>query len=268
MPHHIKPITSLTNPVVKHLRGLSQKKNRDAEGLFIVEGPRHVDEMLEAGWVPACVAFSARAAGLPETQKALAACDAAAGLNLEVTDDILGKVTNRDNAQPLIGVFRQRFYGLEAVSSGPDALWLALEGIRDPGNLGTILRTADAAGASGVLLLGECCDVFAPEVVRATTGSFARMTLCHATQAEFLAWRPKWAGRVFGTHLKAESDYRRVAYELPLMLVMGSESAGMSEDITKACDNLLKIPMKGETESLNLAVSTGIMLYEAARERL
>jgi TrmH family RNA methyltransferase len=268
MSYRSKTVTSLTNPVVKHLRSLSLKKYRDAEKLFMVEGPRNVDQMLDAGWMPACIAYARRVADAPETQKALAACDAADGLNIEVTDEILAKITHRENAQPLVGIFRQKVYGLEAVSSGPDALWIGLEGIRDPGNLGTIMRTGEAAGASGILLLGETCDIFSPEVVRATTGSFARMVLCHAMQEEFLAWRPKWSGRVFGTHLQGASDYRKPAYERPLMLVMGSEQAGLSEDIAKACDLLVKIPMQGETESLNLAVSTGIMLYEICRESL
>lgn len=268
MQHDIKSVTSLANPIVKHLRSLALKKYRDEEKLFIVEGLRNASDMLQEKWEPACVAFSAEVKGQDETKALLAACDAAGGLNIEVTREILGKITNRDNAQSLIAVFRQRMGGLEAMEAAQGALWLALEGIRDPGNLGTVLRTADAAGATGVLLLGETCDVFSPEVVRATAGSFARVAVCSASVDAFLSWRAGWTGKVYGTHLQGESDFRAAAYDAPLIIAMGSEHAGLSEALSKACDMLLKIPMKGQTESLNLAVSSALMLYEAMRQKL
>src|SRR5690606_30138212 len=134
--------------------------------------------------------------------------------------------------------------------------------------LGTIIRTADAVGAAGIILAGQTCDAFSPEAVRASMGSIARMKLIRTTLAAFGSWRSGWAGRIIGTHLRTETDYRAADYTLPLILAMGSEQSGMSDALTDMCHSLVKIPMPGGTESLNLAVSTGIMLYEICRNRL
>jgi RNA methyltransferase, TrmH family len=254
-----KTITSAANPAVKRLRGLDQKKNRDEEGVFMVEGARHVNEALRAGWELETLAYSPRAGHDP----AIAAAGKAH--RLEVTDDLLSRITGRDNTQPLIGVFRQRWMPLSGVKEG---LWIALEGIRDPGNLGTISRSADAVKAEGIILVGQTCDAFSPEAIRATMGSFSRVKLVKASLPDMQKWRADWKGRVTGTHLDTKTDYRKGDYALPLLLVMGSEQAGLSPEMAKLCDTLVKIPMPGGAESLNLAVSTGIMLYEICRNRI
>jgi RNA methyltransferase, TrmH family len=254
-----KTVSSAANPAVKRLKSLALKKYRDAEGLFIVEGARHVGDALREGWEIDTLAFSPRAADDP----VLETCPPRSCL--EVTDDILGRVTGRDNAQPVLGAFRQRWHSLDGVRDG---LWIGLEGIRDPGNLGTILRSGDAVGVKGVMLIGDTCDPWSPEAVRATMGSFARVGLARASLSEFLVWRREWKGRVVGTHLKTDTDYRTADYRLPLLLVMGGEQSGLSDDLARSCDTLVKIPMKGGAESLNLAVSTGIMLYEISRNSL
>ena len=256
-----KTITSGANPAVKRLRALALKKYRDEEGVFMVEGARHVKDALDGGWQVDTLVYSHRAKG----EAAIAAAKKAHGKCLEVTDDLLSKITGRDNSQAVVGVFRQRWTPLKDIHHG---LWVALEGIRDPGNLGTILRTADAVKAEGVLLIGQVCDIWSPEAVRASMGSFARVKMAKAVLPEFLKWRKDWKGRVVGTHLNTPTDYRKADYSLPLLLVMGSEQSGMSADITRACDQLVKIPMPGGSESLNLAVSTGVMLYEICRSRL
>ncbi len=259
-----KLITSAANPAVKMLRSLGVKKYREEEGLFLVEGMRHIGDALGQGWELAALAFSER--GREDAREAIAACAAAGGQCLEVTDDLLQKITGRDNTQPVLGAFRQRFQALDDIKEG---LWVGLETVRDPGNLGAIIRTADAAGAHGIILIGECCDPFQPETVRASMGSFARIPVARAAPAEFLRWRKGWKGRIVGTHVHARAlDYRGAFYELPLLLLMGGESAGLSEDMASACDALVKIPMAGGAESLNLAVATGIMLYEIGRGRL
>lgn len=266
MPETGKTVTSPSNAAVKKLRSLAMKKYRDEEGLFLVEGLRHVSDALQAGgWHLATFAWSARAQHDPLAQKAIAACREARGLCLEVTDELLRRITGRNNAQSVVGAFRQRWCALSDVKEG---IWVGLDGVRDPGNLGTILRTVDAAGAQGVILVGETCDPWSPEAVRATMGSFARVKIARATQGEFLHWRQGFAGRVIGTHLQTETDYRKADYAEPLVLLMGSEQAGLSPELARVCDSLVKIPMAGGAESLNLAVSAGIMLYEAARGKL
>jgi len=261
-----KAVSSLQNPVVKKLRALSAKKYRDEDGIFMVEGARHVNDALDNDWQPDVVCYSLRAVHDAAAKKALTAARAARVLVMEVTDDILSSITGRDNNQPILAAFKQRRPDISIVKDG---LWLGLEGIRDPGNLGTIIRTADAAGANGIILIGNTCDFFAPETIRATMGSFARMPVVAAPEKDFTAWRKAYKGKVIGTHLHASAiDYRDTPAKLPLLLLMGSESDGLSPALTAACDTLVKIPMTGGTESLNLAVSTGIMLYEIARGTL
>ena len=255
-----REITSAANPVVKMLKSLVVKKYREEEGLFLVEGHRHMQDAVSGGFELIFAACSPRA-GSTERQVTATARDIIA-----VNDDILSRITGRDNPQSVIGAFRIPHHDLSLATGG---LWVALEGIRDPGNLGTITRTADAAGAAGIILLGNCCDPYQPEAIRGSMGSFARVTTVAADMPAFLDWRKNWPGAVVGTHLHRNAgDFRETAYELPLLLLMGSESAGLTPDAVAACDTLVKIPMLGGTESLNLAVSTALMLYEIQRTAL
>lgn len=263
MPRSVKHISSAANPAVKALKALALKKHRDESGLFIVEGLRHIAEALAAGWHAQSLCFT------PEALAAAEALPLSADTEMmEMPEDLLRRITGRDNTQDVIAAFAMRTYNIDEITAGGDALWIGLEDIRDPGNLGTILRTADAVGAAGVLLIGQTCDPFAPETVRATVGAFARQKILRATRSEAAAALKNWHGRAVGTHLRTDTDYRAGDYRLPLLLVMGSEQNGLSDEIAAACGQLVKIPMPGGTESLNLAVSTGIMLYEICRSRL
>ena len=176
---------------------------------------------------------------------------------MRVDEKIMAQVSAQKNPPQQIGVFQQR-WGTVA----PQGLWLALEDMRDPGNLGTIIRTADAAGAQGIILSGQSCDPFAPDCVRATMGSIFGMPLVRMEQKAFLDVIRNWPGESVGTHLKATGSYRR-AYKPPTLLVMGSEGKGLSEEAAAACSTLVRIPMKGGAESLNVAIATGLMLFEA-----
>ncbi|MDP2204987.1 MAG: RNA methyltransferase [Alphaproteobacteria bacterium] len=263
MPRSVKHISSAANPAIKALKSLALKKHRDESGLFIVEGLRHIAEALAAGWRAQTLCFS------PDARTAAEALSTDADTEmLEMPEELLRRITGRDNTQDVIAAFDMRIYSMDEMTGGADALWTALEDIRDPGNLGTIIRTSDAVGAAGVVLIGQTCDPFAPETIRATVGAFARQKIIRATRAEAAAALKNWRGRAVGTHLRTDTDYRAGDYRLPLLLVMGSEQNGLSDDITAACTQLVKIPMPGGTESLNLAVSTGIMLYEICRSRL
>ncbi|MFN7113975.1 MAG: TrmH family RNA methyltransferase [Alphaproteobacteria bacterium] len=263
MPRSVKQISSAANPAIKALKALALKKHRDESGLFIVEGLRHIAEALAAGWTAQSLCFT------PDARRAAEALSVDADTErLEMPEDLLRRITGRDNTQDVIAAFGMRIYSMDEMTGGGDALWTALEDIRDPGNLGTILRTSDAVGAAGVVLIGQTCDPFAPETTRATVGAFARQKIIRASRAEAVAALKNWHGRAVGTHLRTDTDYRAGDYRLPLLLVMGSEQNGLSDELAAACTQLVKIPMPGGTESLNLAVSTGIMLYEICRNRL
>jgi TrmH family RNA methyltransferase len=157
-----------------------------------------------------------------------------------------------------LATFKQRWQP----HPGKDGLWLALEDIRDPGNLGTIIRTADAAGASGIILVGDCCDAYAPECVRATTGSIFAMPLVKMPTPQFVEFLSGWAGESVGTNMTAKASYRR-EYQRPTLLVMGSESRGLSQPVAAACKTLVSIPMREGVESLNVATAAALMLFEA-----
>jgi len=257
-----KHITSAANPVVKSLKALALKKYRDEAGLFVVEGTRHLSEALDAGWQLHSLALT------EEAVKTAPDLLAAAAESYIMPAELLSRITGRDNTQNIIGALKQRVTGLSAIGTDKDTCWIVLEDIRDPGNLGTIMRTADAVQAAGIILVGQTCDAFSPEAIRATMGSFARLQLVRTSLADFAAWKKTWAGRMTGTHLRTDTDYRAGDYTGPHILAMGSEQNGLSDTLTALCDQLVKIPMPGQTESLNLGVSTGIMLYEMGRNRL
>jgi TrmH family RNA methyltransferase len=135
--------------------------------------------------------------------------------------------------------------------------------VRDPGNLGTIIRTVDAVGGGGVILVGECCDPYSVEAVRATMGSIFAVTLAKADETAFATWRGAWPGSVVGALLSATTDYRAADYRAPAMVLLGNEQQGLPQQMAGLCDVNVKIPMRGRADSLNLSVAAGIMLYAA-----
>ena len=164
-------VTSLTNPTVKAVRGLHLRKERDQSGLFVAEGLKIVTEAVELGHAPRILMYGKDAEGHPLLKRAIQATLAARGEVIEVTQDILAKVSRRDNPQAVVAVFAQTYAPLTSLQPEAAPCFVALHRVRDPGNLGTIVRTADAAGCGAVILVGECCDPFSVEAGRATMGS-------------------------------------------------------------------------------------------------
>jgi TrmH family RNA methyltransferase len=258
-----RTITSLSNDTVKRVRALHMRKERDETGLFVAEGLKNVIEGVDTGHAPKILMHGPDAAGHSMMRKAVAATLAARGEVIEVTHDILAKVSRRENPQAVVGVFPQAFVSLEAVTPGPAQCVVALHRVRDPGNLGTIVRTADAAGCGAVVLVGECCDPYSVEAVRATMGSIFAVPLAKATEAEFAAWRGAWTGSVVGTLLSATADHNAASYRKPVLILMGNEQQGLPPDMAALTDVNVKIPMRGRADSLNLSVATGVMIYAA-----
>lgn len=258
-----RTVTSLTNATVKAVRALHLRKERERTGLFVAEGLKAVTEGLETGHAPRILMHGADAAGHPLLKQAIAATLAASGEVIEVTQEILAKVSRRDNPQAVVGVFDQVFRPLDQIEPEAARAWVALHRVRDPGNLGTIIRTADAAGLGGVILVGECCDPYSVEAVRATMGSIFAVPLTQAGEAEFSAWRNSWPGSVVGTLLTAPVSHAQALYARPVLILMGNEQQGLTEEMAGLCDVNVKIPMHGRADSLNLSVATGIMIYAA-----
>jgi TrmH family RNA methyltransferase len=256
-------ITSLTNPTVKAVRGLHMRKEREESGLFLAEGLKIVIEAIDLGHAPHILMYGPDAGAHLVLQRAVRATRAAGGEVIEVNRDVLEKVSRRDNPQAVVAVFRQVYTPLVEVRAHDAPCWVALQAVRDPGNLGTIIRTADAAGCGGVILVGDCTDPYSVEAVRATMGSVFAIKIAKASVEEFLAWRKAWPGSVVGTLLSATADYRSADYRRPTMILMGNEQQGLPPDLAAACDVNVKIPMRGRADSLNLSVATGIMIYAA-----
>jgi TrmH family RNA methyltransferase len=256
-----RTITSLSNDTVKAVRALHMRKARDDTGLFVAEGLKTVIEGIDNGHTPRILMHGPDAAAHPMARQAITATRAAGGEVIEVTYEILAKVSRRDNPQAVVGVFPQTLERLEDITPGPAACVVGLHRVRDPGNLGAIIRTADAAGCGAVILVGACCDPFGVEAVRATMGSIFAVSIVQTDEATFATWRARWPGSVVGTLLSAETDHRSVTYRKPALILMGNEQQGLPPEMASLCDINVKIPMRGRADSLNLAVATGVMIY-------
>ncbi len=242
------PISSLQNPTIKLIRSLEHKKDRREAGLFVAEGLAMLDRAEAMGWVPEYLVATKPQAIFDEVKVTI------------VTDKVMAELSGQNNPHDVLAVFKQRYQPHPT----KEGVWLALEEIRDPGNLGTILRTADAVDVSGVILVGDSCDPYSPECVRASTGSIFGVTLVRMKQDGLMDLARAWDGEVVGTAATAKHDFRRV-YKSPTLLLMGNESRGLTPDLISSCTNLVKIPMKEGVESLNVAVATALILYQLPR---
>ena len=262
-------ITSLTNDRVKLIRSLDMRKARRDTGLFVAEGASVLMAARENGWRPRILVHGAEARDSAAHRGLIDWALREGTEGLEVSHAVLEKLAAKENPQNLMGVFEQRWAEMPEVTSlEKSALWVALDEIRDPGNLGTIIRTIDAVGAGGVILVGNCCDPYQREAVRATMGSLFAVPIVKVERAAFVTWAAAWPGDRVGTHLDATSDFRDGGYAGPTLLVMGREGPGLSDEVGAICNRLVKIPMAGKLDSLNLAVATALMLYEIKRPAL
>ncbi|MER9426993.1 RNA methyltransferase [Mesorhizobium sp. M0408] len=268
-PGQVKEVTSLANPLVKDIKALALKKFRDQQNAFMAEGLKLVIDALDLGWSIRTLVFAKAGRGNTAVEKIAARTVAAGGTVLEVSEKVLVAITRRDNPQMVVGVFSQKFLPLKDIRARDGDVWVALDRVRDPGNLGTVIRTVDAVGARGVILVGETTDPFSVETVRATMGSIFAVPVAKASPEAFLAWRTSFPGLVAGTHLMGAVDYRSVDFSKgPVLLMMGNEQQGLPDELAASCDKLLRIPQAGRADSLNLAVATGVMLFEIRRGAL
>jgi RNA methyltransferase, TrmH family len=241
------PITSVQNHHIKLIRSLDDKKNRREHGLFVAEGLAMLERAMACAWVPEQV-VATKPPGLWDEVKPLI-----------VSDKLMAEISAQNNPLDVLATFKQRWLP----HPGHDGVWLALEEIRDPGNLGTIIRTADAAGVSGIILIGDCCDPYAGECVRASTGSIFAVPLVRMPPPQFVDFLRGWPGESVGTAMAAKAGYRR-RYDSPTIVVMGSESRGLTRAVSDACTTLVSIPMRDGVESLNVATATALMLYQVS----
>jgi TrmH family RNA methyltransferase len=256
-----RQVTAFSNTTVKRLRSLRDKKARRTEGLFLAEGLRILAEARDSGLLPEIVAFSAEGAGHPLAAEIIAATEAAGGEAIETTPEILSKMSGKDNPQLLLGAYRQPETALERIDRSAAPLWICAQALRDPGNIGTILRTGDAAGGGGLILIDDCADPFSVEAVRASMGAVFTQQVAVTRWAEFVAWLRSGEGQLVGTSLKATHDYLEAEYRRPCFLLIGNEQQGLPADYEAECDLLVKIPMAGRADSLNAAMAAAVMAF-------
>ena len=256
-----RQVTAFSNSTVKLLRSLRDKKARREHGLFLAEGLRILAEARDSGRLPEIVAFSAEGTRHPLAVEIIAATEAAGGDAIETSPDILSKMSGKDNPQMLLGAYRQPPTSLDAIDRGASPLWICAQALRDPGNIGTILRTGDAVGAGGLILIDDCADPFSVEAVRASMGAIFTQQVATAPWPRFLDWLRSGNGQLVGTSLKTDQDYLTAKYHKPCYLLIGNEQQGLPAEYEAECDLLVKIPMAGRADSLNAAVATAVMAF-------
>jgi TrmH family RNA methyltransferase len=259
-------IASRNNPKVKAIRDLRHRKERERSGLFFVESIHLVAAAIEL-----CAAIELLVVApdllvsrfardlLREQRQRGVAC-------LEVTAEVFESLASKETAQGIGAVVRQRWDALEHVRPGGDC-WVALEAIHYPGNLGTILRTSDAVGGAGAILLGPTTDPYDPAAVRASMGAIFAQRLVRTGLDEFAAWARRHGCAVIGASPTAALDYQAIAYRPPVILLLGSEPRGLSAEGLELCTTAVSIPMVGNNDSLNLSVAASVMLYEVFNQR-
>ena len=262
-----REITAYSNPLIKWVRDLRDKRHRKQARQFLAEGLRILTEAKETGRLPTLLFFAKPSADHPLVRQLVRAVELAGGEAIETTPDILSKLSGKDNPQAVVGVFEELGTTRDMLDRSSSGIWLVAERLRDPGNLGTILRTGDAVGAGGLILVGECVDPFSVEAVRASMGALFTVPIVKTEWQPFLDWLRQGPGQLVGLSLDTETDYRSADYTAPTFLLTGNEAQGMPADYAAACDVLVKIPMLGKADSLNAAVATAVMAYEVLAQQ-
>ncbi|MDL2295465.1 RNA methyltransferase [Lachnospiraceae bacterium OttesenSCG-928-E19] len=253
-------ITSTANAKIKHLVQLQKKhKTRQSEGVFVVEGARIVREIPQERLVEVYVSESFRE-GNEEIPKEVP---------VEViADHVFRHVSETKTPQGIMGVVRMDEKGTEAIINHPKAHILILDNLQDPGNLGTIFRTAEAAGVTGVVMSKDCVDIYNPKVIRSTMGAIFRMPFYYASDLILEVEKIKQAGvRVYAAHLAGEKNYDEVNYLEKTAFMLGNEGNGLRPEIAEMAEEYIRIPMEGKVESLNVAIAGTVLMFEVSRQR-
>jgi TrmH family RNA methyltransferase len=261
-------ITSRNNPKIKQTRALLQRRARQEAGLFLVEGIRHVGEAVEAAeagrvgqieaiyYAPDLLTSSFGRELVDRQSRRNVPCYA-------TTPEVFASLAEKENPQGLLAVVRPAHILLADLTPENFAWGVALVAPQDPGNIGTILRTIDAVGATGLLLLDGGADPYHPSAVRASMGAIFWSRLAEASFSEFAGWARQHQYAILGTSAHASRDYRSLdAYPRPVILLLGSEREGLTQEQSAVCTGLISLPMRGRVTSLNLAVAAGVLLYD------
>jgi TrmH family RNA methyltransferase len=257
-----RTITGFSNPLVKFLRSLRDKKHRKREGRFLAEGLRLLTDARECGRLPETLVMATGRDPHPLLDALEADVAAAGGDVVELDEALLAKVTGKSNPQAVAGVFAEFDTALAGIDRTAAPIWLVAQAMRDPGNLGTMLRTGDAVGAGGLILLDDCADPFSAEAVRASMGAIFTQKVARASWDEFIGWLRSGDGQLVAASLREAVPYREAAYAAPCFVLVGNESQGLPAEYEDACDLRVTMPMRGRADSLNAAVAGAVLAYE------
>ena len=257
-----RQIAGFSNPTVKFLRGLREKKHRKAAGKFLAEGLRLLTDARDSGRIPELLVMAQSRDPHPLLAELESAVWEAGGEVIETADDILVKITGKANPQAVCGVFAEFDTSLAGLDRSAAKIWLVAQALRDPGNLGTMLRTGDAVGAGGLILIDDCADPFSVEAVRASMGAVFTQAIAQARWDEFLPWLRGGEAQLVAASLRDAVPYRGAPYAAPCFILVGNESRGLPEDYELACDLRVTMPMHGRADSLNAAVAAAVLAYE------
>ncbi|HWQ04145.1 MAG TPA: RNA methyltransferase [Longilinea sp.] len=260
-------LTSNSNPQIKEIRKLRDRKERQAVGLFYIEGLRIVGEAVDLNEEIESLIVAPELLISDFGQKLVQVHQEKGGLVLEVSRQVFQSLSMKEGPQGIAAVLRQRWASLDKVDVKPNDCWVVLDSIADPGNLGTILRTSDSTGCCGVILLDQSTDPFDPSSIRASMGALFNQKLVKTGFAEFADWKRRTGIQLVGTSDKADQNYHKFVFPRTLAVLMGSERQGLQQKHLDLCDSVVRIPMTGISDSLNLAVATAVVLYEIVNQK-
>lgn len=256
-------ITSTQNPKVKNLLALEKPRERRKQCLFVIEGRKEVGLALDAGYKIGSLFFCEELISINEVST-LASNEQ---LLIPVARDVFEKIAVREGSGGILAVAEQKVHRLDEFQTGPSPLILVLESVEKPGNLGAILRTADAAGVDGVIICDPQTDFYNPNVIRSSVGCVFTQQIASATSDETIAWLKHRNVAIYCTYLKASKPYYSVDYKSPAAIVMGTESTGLSDRWVENSDANIIIPMQGKIDSMNVSTAAAVVIFEARRQR-
>lgn len=258
-------ITSKSNPKIKFIKELQKKKFRDEAGKFYIEGIRIVGDALFSDWSVDEIITAPDLLRSDFSRELVSRARAGKIPVIETSPEVFQSISAKDGPQGISAIVYKKVFELEELSRS-GGTWIALESIQDPGNLGTIMRTIDAVGGKGLILLDHCVDPFSIESTRASMGSIFWIKTILASSQDLIDWLGRNQFHLIGSSDKAKVDFRQHKYDPGTILLMGSEQKGIGEALLAACEEVVSIPMRGKSDSLNLAVAAGIILYEVANQ--
>ena len=259
---HFK-ITSTQNPKVKSLLALEKPRERRKQQLFVIEGKKEIGLALEAGYKIGNIFFCDDIITVEEVSK-LFSDDK---LLIPVSKDVFDKLAVRENSGGMIAVAEQKLHTLDRITLSNNPLVLVLESVEKPGNLGAILRTADASGVDAVIICDPQTDFYNPNVIRSSIGCIFTKQVAAATSEETINWLKKNNIQIYCTYLKASKLYHLTDYTQPSAIVMGTEATGLSDMWVKNSDANIIIPMQGKIDSMNVSTAAAVVVFEAKRQR-